>query len=104
MEKTALSAFQKAVQEICKPEKPQLRVFGSRSRQSGNEDSDVDVLVLLASPDEKKKTQIWDAAYSVFSNTDILISPLVLTHAQYEQLKKRERLIAKNIEKEGFFL
>ena len=70
----------------------------------GNKESDIDILVLIEKEDERKKIKIWDAAYVIFSETDIMISPLVLSQTQYDRLKKGERLIAKNIEEEGFAL
>lgn len=104
LEQAALAQFKKEAAKICGPAGWEIKIFGSRARQEGNEESDVDVLVVLKDYTENKKIKIWDAAYFIFADTDILISPLVLSHEQYERLKKRERLIAKDIEKEGFVL
>lgn len=103
-EEKALRAFKEAVQKICTPEKWELKLFGSRARRSGDEDSDVDVLVLVEGEDNHQKVKIWDAAYFIFAETDIMISPLVLSFQQYENLKKRERLIAQDIERDGIRL
>lgn len=101
-EQKALSLFKKEVQKICGASGWEIKVFGSRARQEGSENSDVDVLILLSKPDQRKKIAIWDAAYHVFSKTDILVSAHVLSMEQFDQMKKRERLIAKNIERDGF--
>ncbi len=103
-EQKALSLFKKDVQKICGSSGWEIRVFGSRARQEGSENSDVDVLILLSKFDQNKKVAIWDAAYDVFGKTDILISAHVLSVDQFEQMRKRERLITKNIERDGFIL
>lgn len=78
--------------------------FGSRARGEGNEESDVDLLILLHSIDIKTKHLVWDAANDIFLKTWINISPLVMTVEQFEKLEKTERLIAKNIKSEGILL
>lgn len=100
-EQKALLQFRGELQKICGPKGWELKIFGSRARQEGNEESDVDVLVVLSKYGESLKIKIWDAAYYIFSDTDILISPLVLSSEQYERLKKSERRIAIEIERDG---
>lgn len=100
-ERKALLQFREEIQKICSSTKWELRIFGSRARMEGNEESDVDVLVVLSKYEEALKIKIWDAAYYIFADTDILISPLVLSGEQYERLKKRERRIANEIERDG---
>lgn len=100
-EQAAVQRFKAAVAEICGPAGWEMRVFGSRARHEGHEDSDLDLLVLIPEENAQIKTRIWDAAYAVFSATDILLSPLVLSRQQYESLKGRERLIAQDIERDG---
>lgn len=100
-ERKALASFHKTVLKVCGPSRCSFRLFGSRARGAGDEESDIDVLVLLNPYDEKTKREIWDAAYRVFSETEILISPMVLSNELYDGMKKRERLIAMTIEKEG---
>ena len=96
--------FKEALGKICGPTGWALYLFGSRARSEGDEDSDLDVLVLLDNYEEEKKKKIWDAAYQTFGSSDILISPMVLSRSYYEDLKRRERLIAMTIEKEGIAL
>ncbi|MFH1653693.1 MAG: nucleotidyltransferase domain-containing protein [Pseudomonadota bacterium] len=79
-------------------------LFGSRSRGEGHEDSDVDILIILKKEDHIMKVKIWDHAYKIFDETDIMISPLVLSVEQFEKLLKHERLIALTIRKEGIKL
>ncbi|MBI4223564.1 MAG: nucleotidyltransferase domain-containing protein [Deltaproteobacteria bacterium] len=100
-EQKALKQFKERVSRICGSKGWEMRIFGSRSRFEGNEESDLDILVLLEEYNETKKIKIWDAAYDIFAATDILLSPHVLSFDRFENLKQRERLIAKEIERDG---
>lgn len=100
----AVHRFQEAVRAICGTTGWEIRLFGSRARGEGNEDSDVDLLVLLDRYDEKVKIKIWDAADAVFSATDILLAPQVLSRERFDNLRRRERLIAQEIERDGIRL
>lgn len=97
----ALSAFRSQLEQEIADVVHGMILFGSRARGEGNEDSDVDVLVLLNEEDHTTKIKIWDIAYRVFAETDILISPLVMSADQFETLLTHERLIAITIKKEG---
>lgn len=79
-------------------------LFGSRARGEGHENSDVDILVILNEENHPLKIKIWDYAYAIFNETDIIISPLVLSAAQFKKLLSHERLIAMTIQKEGIKL
>ncbi|MBI2343793.1 MAG: nucleotidyltransferase domain-containing protein [Deltaproteobacteria bacterium] len=103
-EENAIRSFQDALKGICGAWGWEVRLFGSRARGHGGEDSDLDLLVLLDHYEEATKLRIWDAAYHVFSTTDILLSPLVIARERFEQLKRRERLVAQDIEREGIRL
>lgn len=100
-EQQTVSLFKEEITKICGSRGWELRIFGSRARREGSADSDLDILVLVDSLEEATKIAIWDAAYHAFLATEIMLSPLVLSRQQYDGLKKRERLIAMDIEREG---
>lgn len=103
-EEVASRQFKDAVARICGPQGWEVRLFGSRARGEGDDESDLDLLVLLDVYDEQTKVKIWDAAEAIFSTTDILLSPQVLSRARFVDLKRRERLIAQEIERDGIVL
>lgn len=78
-----------------------IKLFGSRAKGKGTEESDVDILVLLKRTDLNIKNTIWDIANDIFLEKWINISPLVLTEENFKKLLGLERLIAKEIEKDG---
>ncbi len=76
-------------------------VFGSRARGEGGPDSDVDVLVVVASDDLPVRRRIFDLAYEVFLQTDVLISPLVLSRQGFAAPRQSGRRLAREIERDG---
>ncbi|MBI4125785.1 MAG: nucleotidyltransferase domain-containing protein [Deltaproteobacteria bacterium] len=79
-------------------------LFGSRARGEGHESSDVDILVLVKTMDTSTKHLVWDAAEDIFLETGIDISPLVITQEKFERWRRLERLLPREIEKEGVVL
>lgn len=100
-EQQALQQFQQAVSARYGSEGIAMWLFGSRARHEGDEESDLDVLVLLDTYTDAIKIGIWDMAYAVFAQTDVVVSPQVLSRKRFEQLQARERLIAQNITQDG---
>lgn len=47
------------------------------------------------------KEAIWDIANDLFLETDVLLSPLVLSQAEFQTLLNRERRLALDIQREG---
>lgn len=81
-----------------------MRLFGSYARGDENEDSDVDVLVLIdgLTPLEQWRTAGKEMPIAI--ETGLLIAPLLLSTERFEELRRRERLIAKDIDAEGIAL
>lgn len=100
----AVSLFCDFLKKEAKGHVRSIMLFGSRARGEGHEDSDVDILIILNKEDNSLKIKIWDQAYQVFNDTDIMISPLVLSLEQFDNLLNHERLIALTIQKEGIKL
>ena len=76
-------------------------LFGSRARGESHPESDVDILVLLKAVHLESKHQIWDLANDLFLETEIDISPIVMSLESFEKIRNLERLFAKEIEQEG---
>jgi uncharacterized protein len=82
------------------PRLQKLTLFGSYARNQFDEESDVDVLVLLETMSPGERERIVDEAVRC-STSEIVLSPLILTTAQLDALRARERLIALDIDREG---
>lgn len=104
LERKAVATFKKNVRKHVGKRLKRLVIFGSKARGMADEDSDLDILVVVSHLDEDSKLHIWDEAYYVFDETDVMISPLVLSEEQFAGLVKRERLIASEIERDGIVI
>jgi predicted nucleotidyltransferase len=76
-------------------------LFGSRARGEGGTDSDMDLLVVLTTDDLAVRRRVFDLAYEVFLETDVLISPLVLSRDNFAVLRRAGRRLARDIERDG---
>jgi predicted nucleotidyltransferase len=97
----ALDEFASRTRALFGPRLSRLLLFGSHARGTANEDSDVDVLVALDDLTRDDATQITDIVGDILTDRDVLLSPLILSTARFEELKARERLIALEIERDG---
>lgn len=78
-----------------------LVLFGSVARGEARWDSDVDVLVLLDRVDWRERKRIIDLAADELTNRDVLLSPVILSEQDFAQLEARERLLPREIAREG---
>jgi len=80
-----------------------VRVFGSIARGEGTEDSDLDILVLVEDLDLNTRRTIFDIAFDIDFATGFVLplAPLPMTRERYEHLRRRELLIALEIERDG---
>lgn len=100
-EEKAVREFKKRLQTLLGPDLLNFRLFGSRARREGNEGSDVDLLILAREAPVKLRGQIFEIAADIFLEYEVNLSPLVMSQQHYEDMKHRERLLAKEIERDG---
>ncbi len=82
-------------------------LFGSWARGEAHEDSDVDVLVLVDELDENERREVMDLAYDADAadrEAWVGISPLPYSTAQAAELRCRERLLFREIARDGVAL
>lgn len=78
----------------------EVRLFGSYARDQFDEDSDVDVLVLVSSLEPRERTRLVDAIGGIQSG-DLILSPMILTDRQLGELRRREAILAEDLDREG---
>ena len=78
-----------------------VTVFGSAARGEAREDSDVDVLVRIASPSFEERRLAAHLAWEVGFAHHLVLSPLVVSEAEWKELDRRERLIVAEITRDG---
>ena len=78
-----------------------LVLFGSQARGEATEDSDVDVLVVIDQLSSTDAREIDAMVGDILTRTDVLLSPLLLSVARFDELRARERRLVAEIDREG---
>ena len=80
--------------------------FGSRVRGQGEEDSDLDLLILVDQKTSDLESQIEDVAYKVMWEHDFrpIISIKISTDTHYQKFLREGFAFYKNIDREGVSL
>ena len=78
-----------------------VTVFGSVSRGEAHPESDVDVLVRIESPTPDERRAAARASWQPGFDHGLVLSPLVLSQAEWTELVARERLIVQEIARDG---
>jgi uncharacterized protein len=78
-----------------------VTVFGSVARGEARAESDVDVLVRIEAPTQAERRAAARVSWEVGYEHGLLLSPLVLSEAEWNELVARERLIASEIARDG---
>jgi len=78
-----------------------VRLFGSFARGEADEESDVDVAVVLKRADWNTRREVIDLATDVGLSVELLISPTIFDHETYERWREQERPLVMDIERDG---
>jgi predicted nucleotidyltransferase len=105
MVRQTLDAFVRGVRARFGDRVADIRLFGSYARGEAHEDSDVDCLVLLDRVEREDDRAVTDlAADLIWQIGGIVVSPLIMSAAEFELWKDRERRTPLEIEREGIRL
>jgi predicted nucleotidyltransferase len=97
----ALSAYARELRRRYGREVVELRLFGSFARGEADEDSDIDVAVVLEHVDWHTRGAVIDLATDVGLPFDLRISPTVFDRETWERWRREERPLVMDIEREG---
>jgi len=78
-----------------------LELFGSRARGEGNGDSDLDVLVVVDELTSAEGREIAGTCGDLLTRHDVIVSALTLASSQLALLADRERLLARELARDG---
>jgi predicted nucleotidyltransferase len=97
----ALAAYARRLRAVFGDRVTELRLFGSFARGEANEDSDVDVLVLI---DDLTDLEIGVAAGEVapvITETGLPLAPLPMSTQRLASLREAKRALALTLDHEG---
>jgi predicted nucleotidyltransferase len=103
-EKAALSEFLARLQEKYADDVVLVVLFGSKVRGDFDEESDLDVLVVVRDGDWRFRDEVALTAFEPMLEHDIVITPLVIDLEHYRRLQRHRAPLYRNIRAEGLDL
>lgn len=103
-ETEALEKLRSSLKEFLGNRLVKFVLYGSRARGDYDEESDIDIAVVVNGLTRELKNQVLDKVAGIEFEYLTPLSVFVLSAEEFEYLKKRERRIALDIDKEGIRL
>ena len=100
-EKAAISEFVARLREKYADEVMLVVLFGSKVRGDFDEESDLDVLVVVQNGDWRFRDEVALAAFDPMLEHDVIIMPLVIDLEHYQWLQRYRVPLYRNIQAEG---
>jgi len=100
-EKSVLKQFKAGLEQALGGQLIELKLFGSKARGDGRPDSDVDVLVIVATDDWHIRDKVYDVATDMLLQVDVCISPKVISKSRFVQLCKEGTSFIHNVSKDA---
>ena len=97
----ALKELRKCVESQLGDRLVRIVLFGSRARGNFDIESDIDIAMIVRELSRELKHQILDSVAEIEMEYLTPLSVHILSESEFERLKKRERRIALDIEREG---
>jgi predicted nucleotidyltransferase len=79
----------------------ELTLFGSRARGEGHEDSDLDVAVVIDGLTSAEGREIAWCCGDLLTEHGVIVSTFAVSLERMEELRRSERLIAREIARDG---
>jgi len=103
-EHSALKQFKEEVERRLGTGLEKILLFGSKARGDADDESDIDIMIVVCDSDTAMEDTIIDVAYEVNLCHDLYISPKVITRANLENPLWRATPFIQSIEREGVLL
>ena len=100
-EKSLLKQFKADLEQALGAQLMELKLFGSKARGDGRPGSDVDVLVIVATDDWRICDTVYDIATDILLQTDICISPKVISKNTFDRLRKESSSFIRNVSRDA---
>jgi len=100
-EKSALTEFKAALEQSLGSQLIELKLFGSKARGDDRPNSDIDVLVIVATDDWRIRDKVYDVATDILLQRDVCISPKVISKKKFEQLCKERTSFMSNVSRDA---
>ncbi|MSP24305.1 MAG: nucleotidyltransferase domain-containing protein [Myxococcales bacterium] len=102
--RAAIERFRIGVQARFGPRLRELVLFGSYARGDADDESDVDLLVVIDELSEAERREVFDLAYDADAADREHwsgLAPIVYSTAWAQELRRREKLLLQDVDREG---
>ena len=103
-EDAALAEFVRAARARLGAELCDAVHFGSRARGQGDEDSDLDVALIVSAAGYACRRELHDLAFDIGLAHGVMLAPTVIEKARLDELARRERRFAAELARDGIRL
>ena len=100
-EKSVLRHFKASLEQTLGSQLIELKLFGSKARGDDRPNSDMDVLVIVATDDWHIRDKVYDVATDMLLQLDVCISPKVISKTKFVQLCKEGTSFIHNVSKDA---
>ncbi|NOY35562.1 MAG: nucleotidyltransferase domain-containing protein [bacterium] len=103
-EKRAIRDFKAKLSDKFKRDIVSVQLFGSKARGDFNEDSDIDILVVLKQPTESQINYIYELATSLIGEYGVYLSVKIFSEKEFNYYKSIPTRFIMNVLREGKFV
>lgn len=103
-QKAALQGYLEILQRNYQDKILQVVLFGSAARGECDQESDIDLLVVLKNGDRRLRDEISMASFDLILKYDVILSPMVMDRETYEWHKRYKDPLYNSIKKDGIDL
>lgn len=82
----------------------QMKLFGSRAKGDYNNESDIDLLIVIEDYDWKLENEIYEICFEIGLEYDVLLSPVIFSKKEFDDKLTKVTPFYKIIAKEGLTL
>ena len=100
-ERAALGAFLPAARSMLKDDLYEVRLYGSRARREGHEESDLDVALIVREGVWARRRPIHDLAWDLGVEHGVLLAATVIEKPRLDELRERELRFAAELDRDG---
>jgi predicted nucleotidyltransferase len=100
-ERAAVDEFLVRARAALGNELKEVRLFGPRARGEGHDESDLDIALIVGPEGRAQRRAIYDLAFDVGLAHGIEIAPLVIEETRLQELRERDRQLARDLDTQG---
>ena len=103
-QKAAIFAYLRLLREKYRDKIEQVVLFGSVARGEFDEESDVDIMIVLKNGSRRLRDEISMASFDLILRNNVILSPMVMDRKTYEWHKKYRDPLYNSIKRDGIDL